>query len=55
MNAIKVVIEIIAIWLMLLLFSHSCSNDKDVIQGTIDIVDYYQEYADSVFNTKQHF
>lgn len=55
MRAIKVIIEIIVIWFMVLLFLYCCSNNKGLIRGTIDIVDYYSEYADSVFNTKQHF
>lgn len=55
MKAINVVIEIIVIWFAVLLLFYCCSNNKSLIKGTIDIVDYYSEYADSVFNTKQHF
>lgn len=55
MKAINVVIEIIVICFMVLLFFYCCSNNKSLIKGTIDVVDYYKEYADSVFNTKQHF
>lgn len=53
MRIIKLFIEFIFVWLMVLLFFYCCSNKKDVIKGTIDIVDYYYEYADSVFNTKR--
>lgn len=55
MKAINLLIEFIVVWFTLLCVIHSCSSDKCFIQGTIDIVDYYSEYADSVFNTKQHF
>lgn len=55
MKAINVLLEFIVVWFTLLCVIHSCSNDKCFIQGTIDVVDYYKEYADSVFNTKQHF
>lgn len=44
--------DIILFILLLILTTKACKEDKDVVKGTINMVKYYSDYADSVFNDK---